>query len=90
MEKYYKVIKENFLWEVGAILKKDGNGYNPIDNVFCKYEPWDGNEEYDSSPIIETSPEYFERVYKVSLPTQVFYATKERAKELLAAQFKEE
>lgn len=87
MEKFYKVIKENFLWEVGAVLKQNSNsnGYVPVDDIYKNHE--DSNE-YISAKIIEASPEYFQRVYKVNLVTQVVYEVKEKAKELVDKQYK--
>lgn len=83
MAKHYRVIKDNFLWDDGAIIKKEDsdNGYRPIDSIFCKSE-FEHNE-YITAKIIEESPEYFERVYGVNLVTKTVYKTKEEAKELL-------
>jgi hypothetical protein len=88
MEKFYKVIKENFLWEVGAILKpaSNGRGYDAQDELYAKDEA--ASNEYVSTAVVEGQPEYFQRVYKVNLVTQTVYEVKERAKELLEAQFK--
>lgn len=85
--KYYKVIKENFLWEVGAILHENQNkcGYVPIDDIYRIHE---NNSEYITQSIVENSSEYFQRVYKVDLVTRVLYETKEKAKELMEKQFK--
>jgi hypothetical protein len=91
-KKYYKVIKDNFLWEEGGILEYDEKlsasgkgGYQVIDSLFKKHE--DSNE-YISADIIEDSPDFFERVYKVDLATRVIYETKEKAKELIAGLYK--
>jgi len=85
--KNYKVIKENFLWEVWCILKVNESGcwYIPIDEVYKKHE-WG---EYISSIIIENSPDYFQRVYKVNLLTRTVYKVKEEAREMLEKQYKE-
>ena len=85
--KFYKVIKENFLWEVGAILKQLDNekGYICKDDIYKKLPE---SDEYISNEIIENSPEYFQRVYEVNLATRVVYELKDRAKELLQEQFK--
>ena len=87
MTKYYKVIKENFLWEVGAILvkEKNDNGYVPIDDVYLKVED---STEYITTKIVEASPKYFKRVYKINLATRVLYETKDKAKELISKQYK--
>lgn len=87
MEKFYRVIKENFLWEVGAILEmnESGKGFKPIEDIYYKIE---NCTEYISTYVIENSPEYFERVYKVNLATKVVYELKEEAKKLLQSSFK--
>lgn len=89
--KYYKVIKENFLWEVGAILKHNqesiGAGYKPVNDVYKKSEH--DRNEYISEEIVENCPEYFQRVYKVDLITKVVYETKDRAMELMGKNYKE-
>lgn len=85
--KYYRVIKDNFLWEVGCILKPNayGNGYDPVHEIHKKHE----GDEYITRSIVENSPDYFQRVYKVDLATRVVYEAKEKAKELLDKQFKD-
>lgn len=86
--KYYKVIKDNFLWEDGAILTEtsDNEGYRPISDIYKKSE-FDNNE-YTSSGIVENSPEYFARVYKVDLISRTLYEVKEEAIKILDKQFK--
>lgn len=86
--KYFKVIKENFLWEVGCILKPNGSdsGYAPIDDIYKKH---DGGE-YITTEIVENSPDYFQRVYKVDLITSVVYKVKEEAKAILEKGYKPE
>jgi hypothetical protein len=85
--KYYKVIKENFIWEVGAILERStlDDGYKPIDSIFNMH---DDTNEYISTRIVENSPDYFVRVYPVSLASKVVYRVKEEAKELIFKQYK--
>lgn len=85
--KFYKVIKENFLWDAGAILKQldNGKGYVAKEDIYKKLPE---SDEYISNEIIENSPEYFQRVYEVNLATRVVYELKDRAKELLQEQFK--
>lgn len=90
MTKYYRVIKENFLWEEGVIIKSfkanDGNnGYEPIDEVFKnEFVP----SEYISAKIIENSPLYFERVYPVKLLTKTAFKVMDEAKEILKKEYK--
>jgi len=78
--KYYRVIKDNFLWEVGAILRENDNdpkGYVPVEDIWNKLQ---NQTEYISIRIIENNPEYFERVYQDNLDKMIF-KTKEQIKE---------
>jgi hypothetical protein len=78
--KYYRVLKDNFLWEIGAILKENDlkNGYVPIEDI------WDVTEfnckEYISSRIIENNPDWFERVYPDNLDKLIFKTKEELRK----------
>lgn len=92
MTKYYKVIKENFLRDVWAILKEENDYYKPIDDLFIKNDRNAGDWEWYeviTNYIIENQPEYFERVYAVNLITKTVYKVKQEAKELIAKQFKD-
>ena len=86
-EKFYRVKKDNFLWKTGAILKCNGKGYIPIEDV------WDvcgvNNDEYISSRIIEhpESAEYFERVYPDTIMGKMFF-TRDQIIEFYARFFK--
>lgn len=88
-EKYYRVKQDNFMWEKGAILKRSENlgskdscyGYEPINDL---YNAGDNQTEYISGYIIESRPEWFERVYPVNLVTKTVYKLKEEAKELFS------
>lgn len=64
--KYFRVIRENFLWKLGAILEElDDGGYAPLNGI----DIWDmtkfNDEEYISGEIVENSPLYFQRVYPI-------------------------
>jgi len=87
MNKFYKVVKENFLWEIGAVLKQtnDEKGYIPINDIYKKIED---SKEYISKNIIENCPEYFQRVYAVNLISKIVYKLKKEAKELIDKQYK--
>ena len=87
--KFYRVKKENFLWEVWAILEETKQDawmwYSPIEDCFKKFD----NEEYITSEIVENSPEYFERVYEVrSILSKTIYETKEKAMALVSKMYK--
>lgn len=82
-KKFYRVIKDNPLWHVGAILESNVNncGYRPVDET----DIWDVTEvnggEYLSDRIVEISPEYFQRVYPVNLLSKTVYKLKEEARQ---------
>lgn len=90
MAKFYKVLKDNFLWSKDAILQFGlsgaGNGYRPIHE-----DVWDttkfNDEEYISAKIIENNPDWFEPVYEVNLLSKTVYLGKEEAKKILSDQF---
>ena len=89
--KYYKVIKENFLWEVGAIISNERTpeqegDYSAIDPIFLKIED---QNDWVAHDLVEKSPDYFQRVYKVNLATKVCYELKDEAIKLLKKGFKE-
>ncbi len=68
MDKYYRVIKDNPLWEEGAILQNgsnEGKGYDAVEDVWHKNKHADGSSqsEYLSDYIVENQPDFFERVY---------------------------
>lgn len=59
----YLVIKDNFLWKKGAVLKKsimpDVDGYIAVDGLFTLPHT---KTEWISSQIIENNPEWFEPI----------------------------
>jgi len=88
--KYFIVKKDTPLWLKGAILKPTDteNGYNAISDL------WDANEkinnEYLTATIIESQPEWFERVYETSILGKAKFLTKEKAREFYNQTFKKE
>lgn len=69
LRKTYRVIKENFLWEKGAILEyigeedgKEKKGYRPIHEAYCLDNT---GSEFIHARIVENRPEYFEEVYLI-------------------------
>ena len=88
--KYYKVIKDHPLWEVGAILQKEkgDNRYRAIDDIFVKdVKGATDNYWYEDSLLVENRPEWFERVYKISILKQAKYVVKDKAKKILKEQY---
>lgn len=90
--KYYRAIKDSFLWKEGAILIHDpeqGNrgvgGYAAISDV------WDANEalgdEYISGDIIEGMPDWFERVYPIKQGEKISFTNAESAKKAYSEGF---
>ena len=89
MSRYFKVIKENFLWIPGAILSHtpDSLGYRPIEKTNI-WDYSDSNEgEYISCRVIEACPEYFVEVYPVNLLTRTVYKVKEEARALMTKDY---
>lgn len=81
--RFYKVIKETPAWDVGAIIKHDGSdGYVALNDLFNKEHT--GRGYFESGTIIENSPEWFERVYPVSLVTKTVYKAKAEAREMFS------
>ena len=79
MQKFYRVIKENPLWEVGAILvlTDTGTAYAPINDL------WNLNlnvVEYLKREVIENQPLFFERVYKDDLLNNCYRTVEEMKK----------
>lgn len=89
MKKYYRVIKENFLWNLWAIICKEDweQWYLPISDFMKKSEG--DNSEYISAWIIEdkVNSEYFERVYTDDVLWKIF-KTKDKMKEIYEKMFK--
>lgn len=75
------------MWEEGAILKSEGDGYVAVDEVWNHV---DLKTEYISDHIVENegNSEWFERVYPVNLLSKTIYKGKAEAKELLSKEYK--
>lgn len=64
-------MKDSFIWRKGAILEFNEDsgtegGYSPINDVdVWDTTPFNGGE-YISSRIVESTPEWFERVYPIA------------------------
>lgn len=85
--RYYKVIKDHPMWEVGAILHNiDSNGdssenYYPINDLHIKEIKGLNGSWHEGGSLIENQTEWFERVYKISVLKQVKYLRKDKARE---------
>lgn len=91
MTRYYRVRQDTFMWDKGAILKYNSNygsqgGYQAISDI---WDACDLTDEYISTPIIEKNPEWFERVYEVTVLGKAKYLAKDAAKKAHDALYKE-
>ena len=86
MTRYYRVLKDTPLWKEGAILinQKDNTEYHAIEDIW-ETVPLAG--EYLSPCIIESQPEWFERVYSGAI-NKAIMVTKEELVKHYASNFK--
>lgn len=88
--RYYKVIKDHPYWEVGAIIKGgDGDNYCPTDDLFLKDIDGLTTGNYVEDVVVENSPDFFERVYQVSVLKRVKYLSKADARKVTAQSYKD-
>lgn len=90
MARFYRVLKETPLWEEGAIISNDSDsgGYRPVDELFVKEIDGVNLRWYEGAAAVEKQPEWFERVYKVSVLKKVQYLAKDAAKKVMKDQYK--
>lgn len=88
--KYYRNLKDNFLWQEGAILSDEKNcgndgGYQPVTDLFDKTEANDG--EYISRRIVEhdDNKDMFERVYPIGDLKKMLFGNKKAAQAAMSA-----
>lgn len=87
--KFYKVLKDTPLWEAGAVIQfcpelGSKGGYVAVEEIFNKEFT---GKEFLGRRIVENSPEWFQKVYKVNLLTKAVYRVREEAKELFNKEF---
>lgn len=87
MTKYYRVLKDTFMWNKDAIISNQGGGYRSLEDFMNHVEL---NTEYISEHIIENkdNSEFFERVYLRGKLESMVFETAERMKELIKKGFK--
>ncbi len=81
MIKYFRVVKETPLWEIGAIISDEleNEHYIGIEDIWNKTK---NQTEYLSRSIIEENvPEFFQRVYK-SNGEKLIFKTAEQMKKV--------
>ncbi len=86
--KFYRVIKDHPLWDVGAIVKKNEGSeeYQAIDDLFAK-EYLEPDSDYTESDTVVEKSGWFERVYPVNLLTKTVYKLKAEAKEMMEKEY---
>lgn len=82
MSKFYKIIKDHPVWEVGTILELRDGRYYPIDDLYVKDIKGVNSDWCEGSDLIENQPEWFERVYKVNVLKQAKYLAKDAARKV--------
>lgn len=87
MTKYYRVKKTTFMWDEGAILSSEGNGYRPIEDLWNHVEL---DTEYITDHIIENpiNKDFFERVYPIGKLEKMVFGNKKQAQAAAAALYK--
>ena len=84
--KYYRLKQDTFMWDKGAIIQSNGDGYRTADDIWNRVKL--GNE-YISEHIIEDdgNADFFERVYPVNLLSKTVYKIKAEAKEMMSKEY---
>ena len=82
MAKFYKVIKDHPIWEIGAILSNErgANYYYPTSDLFVKDIEGVDENWYEGAKLVENQSEWFERVYEIKLLGKAKYLAKEAAR----------
>lgn len=91
MSKHYRIIKDHPLWDVGAILEKQDEAYRAISDIWTKELPSaeDHSNWTEGASLVENQPEWFERVYEISVLDKAKYLTKDAAKKAHEMLYKE-
>lgn len=88
-DKYYETLQALPQFEAGAILKKDGDSYKAISDI------WNTASAEGATPSIgaryvehESNASWFSRVYAVDLLTKTVYKAKSEALAMMTKEFK--
>lgn len=84
MDKHYRLKKDLPGITAGAVLKKFGSVYEPINDLYNTDAVEEGTTPRYNIYSVEHAAEWFERVYPVNLLTKTVYKLKEEAKELFS------
>lgn len=88
-DKFYTLLKATYALEAGAILKKEGDKYKAVSDIW-NTEAAEGKTPSISAEYVEaeSNKEWFQRVYAVNLLTKTVYKVKAEALELMNKEFK--
>lgn len=85
--KYYRNLKDNFLWDAGAVLSDDidADGYKAVSDLWDKTEHNEG--EYISRRIVEAeeNKDMFERVYPIGKLEKMVFGNRKAARAAMEA-----
>lgn len=86
--KYFRVIKEHPLWEVGAIIsnEKKPTSYSPVVSVWNKFD--DMETWTEGATLVEQQDEWFERVYPLGKLEKMVFGDKKQAQAAASALYK--
>lgn len=89
MSKFYRVVKDHSMWEVGAILSvEDGSDTaHPISDLWNKHD-FLGTDWGEGTELVEKS-DFFERVYETNWLGKQLYVSREKAREMAAKLYKD-
>ncbi len=89
-DKFYRVKKDTYIWQAGAILKLNDSGkYSATDDIWNV----EGNDVFnkkladgvcEAREIVENAPDWFERVYSVKSFKGMYFVVKDKMKDLLS------
>lgn len=88
-KKYYRLIKEHPVWEVGAIVQQqdgDKGSYEPVDTIWNK-DIFDEEDLTEYKTVVEKTP-WFERVYPIGKLEKMMFGTKKQAQAAAEALYK--
>lgn len=80
MSTFYRVLKDTPAWDAGAILKRIGDNYQTISDLWGTKAADECENYYESYHIVEGAPDWYERVYEVSVLGKAKYLSREAAK----------
>lgn len=89
-EKYYRLTKDSATHKKGAIFQKKEVNYSAISDLWDEESLKNGVSWAECPAVIENSPEWYERVYELSLLGKTKYAIKEIAQKRYEETYREE